>query len=416
MYEPLRDISHELLLPGVERIRQNTIGLLKTNRRFMESYMCGLNHEFAGELLWRGYPTDQRGSYFRQFWDVSEYVPRQYELNELLQKWLDGRQITDVPAAEKVRILRRHLDTISDQLLSRWLAEAGVATLDELPEDQKHLIERLQDEQVEAVSDIPEEETNELVAELVKQERLEEKLKDITALVTWGDNPLGNHQNRPGENLVLVIRGDLLKRYPNALVYAIDAVPVDCVNGESVPGLPEYLKCYTQDDEGNPVVDDEGNPVVDEVAVSDTLANIRRIFPLFRATLPPDLTFFGFPFSEEEAIGNGTNRGKFFVLEERVTEPRFGLDVPTTAQSQTDDNGSLASWDDLSWSHFELGQEDDVGKYLDEAPASAPIFSFTHDGKSWKESTSSATRASITLQKPVRIALHARQLIPVETE
>ena len=33
--------------------------------------MVGLNHEFARELLWREYPTDQRGSYFRQFWDVA---------------------------------------------------------------------------------------------------------------------------------------------------------------------------------------------------------------------------------------------------------------------------------------------------------------------------------------------------------
>ena len=35
--------------------------------------MVGLNHEFARELLWREYPTDQRGSYFRQFWDVRGY-------------------------------------------------------------------------------------------------------------------------------------------------------------------------------------------------------------------------------------------------------------------------------------------------------------------------------------------------------
>lgn len=48
--------------------------------------------------------------------------------------------------------------------------------------------------------------------------------------------------------------------------------------------------------------------------------------------------------------------------------------------------------------------------------ASAPVFSFSHDGKSWQEGTSSATRAAITLQKPVRIALHARQLILVEME
>ena len=35
--------------------------------------MVGLNHEFARELLWREYPTDQRGSCFRQFWDVSSF-------------------------------------------------------------------------------------------------------------------------------------------------------------------------------------------------------------------------------------------------------------------------------------------------------------------------------------------------------
>jgi hypothetical protein len=35
--------------------------------------MVGLNHEFGRELLWREYPTDQRGSPFRQFWDVSTY-------------------------------------------------------------------------------------------------------------------------------------------------------------------------------------------------------------------------------------------------------------------------------------------------------------------------------------------------------
>ena len=32
--------------------------------------MVGLNHEFGRELLWREYPTDERGSYFRQFWSV----------------------------------------------------------------------------------------------------------------------------------------------------------------------------------------------------------------------------------------------------------------------------------------------------------------------------------------------------------
>ena len=38
--------------------------------------MVGLNHEFARELLWREYPTDQRPSSFRQFWDVSQLRER----------------------------------------------------------------------------------------------------------------------------------------------------------------------------------------------------------------------------------------------------------------------------------------------------------------------------------------------------
>lgn len=44
------------------------------NGRFIESYLAGLNHAFAGELRWREYPTDQRGTCFRQFWDTSQFA------------------------------------------------------------------------------------------------------------------------------------------------------------------------------------------------------------------------------------------------------------------------------------------------------------------------------------------------------
>ena len=75
MYEPLRDMSQDWLLPGLDKVPPNTITVLETNPRFIESYMVGLNHEMARELLWREYPTDQRGTYFRQFWDLSAVVP-----------------------------------------------------------------------------------------------------------------------------------------------------------------------------------------------------------------------------------------------------------------------------------------------------------------------------------------------------
>jgi hypothetical protein len=70
MYAHLRDINKELLIPNLQLIPANTISLLETNPKFIEAYMVGLNHEMGRELLWREYPTDLRGSYFRQFWDV----------------------------------------------------------------------------------------------------------------------------------------------------------------------------------------------------------------------------------------------------------------------------------------------------------------------------------------------------------
>lgn len=69
-YEYLEKISQNFILPNVDKLPVNTITLLETNQRFIESYMAGLNHEMARELLWREYPTDQRGSYFRQFWNI----------------------------------------------------------------------------------------------------------------------------------------------------------------------------------------------------------------------------------------------------------------------------------------------------------------------------------------------------------
>src|SRR5206468_2259532 len=92
MYEPLRDISTELFLPNLQLIENNSITLLETNQKFIEAYMVGLNHEFARELLWREYPTDQRGSYFRQFWDVRGYFSAADQDNKALKE-----KLKDIP-------------------------------------------------------------------------------------------------------------------------------------------------------------------------------------------------------------------------------------------------------------------------------------------------------------------------------
>ena len=71
MYKPLADIGTRLLVPNIDLIPQNSLSILIVNERFIEAYLAGANVEFCSELLWREYPTDQRGSSFRQFWDVS---------------------------------------------------------------------------------------------------------------------------------------------------------------------------------------------------------------------------------------------------------------------------------------------------------------------------------------------------------
>ena len=79
MYEALRDLSQQLLLPGLETVEPNSVIGLETNPRFVEAYMVGLNHEMSRELLWRGFPTDQRGTYFDRFWDTRACEGRRFE-------------------------------------------------------------------------------------------------------------------------------------------------------------------------------------------------------------------------------------------------------------------------------------------------------------------------------------------------
>jgi hypothetical protein len=75
MYRALAAISPEYLLPGLEHLPSNSITAVETNRAFVAAFMAGLNHEMSRELLWHEYPTDQRGTYFRQFWDPSTRIP-----------------------------------------------------------------------------------------------------------------------------------------------------------------------------------------------------------------------------------------------------------------------------------------------------------------------------------------------------
>jgi hypothetical protein len=236
MYAPLRDLSPDYVLPGVELVPPDTLGLLLSNHEFIEAYMVGLNHEMARQLLWNGYPTDQRGSYFRQFWDVSAYVP-----------------------------------------------QAGDPT---------------------------------------DPAKLRELLKDIPPIHTWPKPmPLGQHPNRTDiveNNVVLLVRGELFKRYPNAIVYA-----------------------------GKAKRDGHGQRILDETD---------ERYPIFRGTLPTDITFLGFNLSLQDARG-GTPQspeGFFFVFQQQPSEPRFGLEP-------NEDATPIAHWAELAWTNFAQGGGDGGG-------------------------------------------------------
>jgi hypothetical protein len=293
MYEPLRDLSQDFLLPGVELVPHDTLGLLLESHAFIESYMVGLNHEMSRELLWNNYPTDQRGSYFRQFWDVRGYV-------------------------------REPGDPADDA-------------------------------------------------------SLREKLKDIPSVHTWPlSAPLGQHRNRPGtDKLVLLVRGELLKRYPNAVIYA-------------------------------------GSAKWDPVNRRHDLADAEK-HPLYRGTLSPDITFFGFDLTLAEARGNthdhnDPNQGWFFVFQQQPGEPRFGL--------EPDAPGVVHEWNDLSWAN--LAADQGALDALEQLPFTAALHgnvaingSGDHPNdpsNGW--GVDSAQSAYVLLRRPVRIAVHAETMLP----
>jgi hypothetical protein len=303
MYEKLRDISSELFLPNLELVPPNTISLLVTNPEFIEAYMTGLNHEFGKELLWREYPTDQRGSYFRQFWDVKGIIA-------------DDPGIT--------------------------------------PEEKA------------------------------------DRYKDIVPMDTWGSaSKLGSHRHParpPGRQLVLLVRGELLKKYPNTIVYAQKAH-------------------IFRDSHGTP--DPRREPIIQEVKTEAEMhAEIR--FPMFRAEIEPDIRFFGFDMTPEEARGaehpqNASDDwGWYFIIQEVPGEPRFGMDITFEP-----DSPSAVTWDDLSWTKFAEGL-----RFIDTAQPPAPDF-FNHLSAAEKSQwgSHSADMASILYQKPVMIAVHAKEML-----
>jgi hypothetical protein len=214
-------------------------------------------------------------------------------------------------------------------------------------------------------------------------------IEPITERKVWKDS------NRLGENMkgggaqgqsALLIRGDLLRRYPRAIIYAAKAEwSKDTSNKNVEPRTPVKLV-------GRP-----GDLTFPEK------------YPLFQGALAPDITFLCFDLPLDEAKGSqspGDNRpGWFFILQQQPTEPRFGLDeTPPPAADRT------GTWRDLSWKDVKLA----TSKHIKLAAGLESTFTVpaTPANVTWGSSTHSAAIGFITLQGPFRIAIHATDLLP----
>jgi hypothetical protein len=248
---------------------------MEPNPRFIESYLAGANHAFAQELLWREYPTDRRGTYFKVFWDT--------------------RDALDAPGRD-----------------------------------------------------------------------------DIAALTEW-EGDLGAQAPLPAGVLVLVVRGELLEKYPSTVFYAQEA---------KWPGSDTSA-----------------------ARVLDPAGEVRH--PIFHAKLDPDIMIVGFDLAEETArghrpVGGDTSPaepGWFFVLMERPGEPRFGLDDRTPP-------GGLQTWDDLAWDAFEFSE----GSPNVELAANETLAPTSNQPAVWGRTA--ADMAAIFFQSPVLLARHASEMLP----
>ena len=209
----LEVLAPDVFLPGVGALPDDFIMAVQTNPRFVEALMVGANHEMGRELLWQGFPTDQRGTPFQHFWQ-------------------------------------------------RLSGSADIAPINE-----------------------------------------------------WLGSPLGQ-QRGSAPMLVLLIRGQLLERFPTLSIYAYPiAAQENRPGGASPPMDPNNMKP-----------------------------------PVMKGHLGKDITYVGF------AIDPGQMEKYFFILEEQMTEPRFGFD------ERVGNGENSNKWLDVDWVDVDVGPGEYFGK------------------------------------------------------
>jgi hypothetical protein len=142
-----------------------------------------------------------------------------------------------------------------------------------------------------------------------------EEPDDIEPIALW-NRKLGEHtpdnDRHPGEDAVIVVRGDLLRRYPNTIISAVRG------RVEASPDGARFLP----------------EPGVEPVR------------ELFRGILAPDITYAALAISLAKLNDtSGAPNFWFIALTQPADEPRFGLDdAPNTTESTP-----VATLNELSW-------------------------------------------------------------------
>ena len=65
-------LGAEYLLPGAGALGHNRVRLVESDPEFAATFLIGANHGLALELLWRGYPVDLTGTFFKRFWRYAD--------------------------------------------------------------------------------------------------------------------------------------------------------------------------------------------------------------------------------------------------------------------------------------------------------------------------------------------------------
>jgi hypothetical protein len=258
-YQYLDALDGGWVLPEANGLEPDTAILLRTNPEFTSAFLVGVNHEMNGELLWRGYPTDQRGTPFQHFWDR-----------------VDG--------------------------------EPDIAPIHRWPDDR--------------------------------------------ALAVAGQPHPGPG---PVEQIVLLLRGTLLRRYPDIVIYAVTGT-------RSAPGT---------------TIPPEGRP-------------------LFFGRLRPDINLVGFPLTPTQLAAAEW----WFVLEQQLTAPRFGFDLGT-ATAQT--------WADATWAMFGIEEGEHIRLKVGGTPTTIATTRIPTGDRPF--GTTADQIAISLLQRPIRVAMHKDRLL-----